>query len=74
MTSSVSGGDFFIDVRNREMGGGMLLFLLMAIAQIIGGVIYESEPALPFYIMSVGIAIVAICGYFKVNNPKDLYA
>ena len=55
------------------MGGGMLLFLPMAIAQIIEGVIYESEPTLPFYIMSVGM-VVATWAYFKVNSPKDLYA
>jgi hypothetical protein len=56
------------------MGGGMLLFLPMAIAQILGGVLYESDPTLPFYIMSVGMAIVAMWAYFKVRDPKDLYA
>jgi len=66
-------GGFFIDVRNTGMGGGMLLFLPMAIAQIIEGVIYESEPTLPFYIMSVGMAIAAMWAYFKVNDPKDLF-
>ena len=51
----------------------MLLFLPMAIAQIIEGVIYESEPTLTLYIMSVGMVIVAMWAYFKVNDPKDLF-
>ena len=50
----------------------MLLFLPMAIAQIIEGVIYESEQTLTLYIMSVGMVIVAMWAYFKVNDPKDL--
>ena len=74
VTSAVGGGNFFIDIRNTGMGGGMLLFLPMAIAQILGGVLYESDPTLPFYIMSVGMAIVAMWAYFKVRDPKDLYA
>jgi MFS family permease len=74
VTSAVGGGNFFIDVRNTGMGGGMLLFIPMAIAQILGGFLYESEPALPFYIMSAGMTIVAMWAYFKVKDPKDLYA
>jgi len=74
VTSAVGGGNFFIDIRNTGMGGGMLLFLPMSIAQILGGVLYESDPTLPFYIMSVGMAIVAMWAYFEVRDPKDLYA
>jgi MFS family permease len=74
VTSAVGGGNFFIDVRNTGMGGGMLLFIPMALAQILGGFLYEREPALPFYIMSAGMIIVAAWAYFKVKDPKDLYA
>jgi len=73
VTSAVGGGNFFIDVRNTGMGGGMLLFIPMAIAQILGGILYESTPTLPFYLMSVGMAVVAVWAYFKVKDPKDIY-
>jgi len=46
----------------------------MAVAQILGGFLYGVEPTLPFYIMSAGMAIVALWAYFKVKDPKDLYA
>jgi MFS family permease len=74
VTSAVGGGNFFIDVRNTGMGGGMLLFVPMAVAQILGGILYESDPTLPFYLMSVGMAVVAVWAFFKVKDPKDLYA
>lgn len=74
VTSAVGGGNFFIDVRNTGMGGGMLLFVPVAVAQILGGVLYESDPTLPFYLMSMGMAIVAFWAFFKVKDPKDLYA
>jgi len=73
VTSAVGGGNFFIDVRNTGMGGGTLLFIPMAIAQILGGILYESTPTLPFYIMSVGMTVVAVWAYFKVKDPKDIY-
>jgi MFS family permease len=73
VTSAVGGGNFFIDIRNTGMGGGMLLFIPMAIAQILGGILYESTPTLPFYLMSVGMAVVAVWAYFKVKDPKDIY-
>jgi MFS family permease len=73
VTSAVGGGNFFIDVRNTGMGGGMLLFVPVAVAQILGGVLYESDPTLPFYLMSMGMAIVAFWAFFKVKDPKDLY-
>jgi len=74
VTSAVGGGNFFIDVRNTGMGGGMLLFVPMAIAQTLGGVLYETDPTLPFYIMSAGMLLVAIWAFFKVKDPKDIYA
>ncbi len=73
VTSAVGGGNFFIDVRNAGMGGGMLLFVPMAVAQLVGGMLYEVEPTLPFYIMSFGMFIVALWAYFKISDPKELY-
>jgi MFS family permease len=73
VTSAVGGGNFFIDVRNTGMGGGMLLFVPMAIAQILGGVLYENTPTLPFYVMSAGMAITAVWAFFKIKDPKDVY-
>lgn len=74
VTSAVGGGNFFIDVRNTGMGGGMLLFLPMAVAQLLGGFLYEVESTLPFYVMSVGMAIVAVWACLKISDPKELYA
>jgi MFS family permease len=74
VTSAVGGGNFFIDVRNTGMGGGMLLFVPMAVAQLLGGFLYEVEPTLPFYVMSAGMAIVAVWAYIKLKDPKELYA
>jgi hypothetical protein len=74
VTSAVGGGNFFIDVRNTGMGGGMLLFVPMAVAQLLGGFLYEAEPTLPFYVMSAGMAIVAAWAYLKIRDPKELYA
>lgn len=74
VTSAVGGGNFFIDVRNTGMGGGMLLFLPMAVAQLLGGVLYEMKPTFPFYVMSAGMAIVAAWAYLKIRDPEELYA
>jgi len=74
VTSAVGGGNFFIDVRNTGMGGGMLLFVPMAVAQLLGGFLYEVEPTLPFYVMSAGMAVVAAWAYLKIRDPKELYA
>lgn len=74
VTSAVGGGNFFIDVRNTGMGGGMLLFIPMAVAQLLGGFLYEVEPTLPFYVMSAGMAVVAAWAYLKIRDPKELYA
>ena len=74
VTSAVGGGNFFIDVRNTGMGGGMLLFIPMAVAQVLGGLLYEVNPTFPFYLMSAGMAVVAIWAFFRVKDPKDLYA
>ena len=73
VTSAVGGGNFFIDVRGTGMGGGMLLFIPSALAQLLGGVFYEMEPTLPFYIMAVGMALTTIWAYLKVKDPKELY-
>jgi len=74
VTSAVGGGNFFIDVRNTGMGGGMLLFVPMAVAQLLGGFLYEVDSTLPFYVMSAGMAIVAVWAYLKISDPKELYA
>ena len=74
VTSAVGGGNFFIDVRNTGMGGGMLLFVPMAVAQLLGGVLYEVNSTLPFYIMSFGMFIVALWAYLKIVDPKEIYA
>jgi len=74
VTSAVGGGNFFIDIRNTGMGGGMLLFIPMAVAQLLGGVLYEVDSTLPFYVMSAGMAIVAVWAYLKIRDPKELYA
>jgi MFS family permease len=74
VTSAVGGGNFFIDVRNTGMGGGMLLFIPMAVAQVTGGFLYEADPTLPFYLMSIGMAVVAVWAFFMVKDPKDIYA
>lgn len=73
VTSAVGGGNFFIDVRGTGMGGGMLLFIPSALAQLLGGVFYEMEPTLPFYIMAAGMALTTIWAYLKVKDPKELY-
>jgi MFS family permease len=73
VTSAVGGGNFFIDVRGTGMGGGMLLFIPSALAQLLGGIFYEIEPTLPFYIMAVGMAFTTIWAYLKVKDPKELY-
>jgi len=74
VTSAIGGGNFFIDIRNTGMGGGMLLFLPMALAQLTGGLLYQSDPTLPFYAMSMGMILVTLWAFLKVRDPKDLYA
>lgn len=73
VTSAVGGGNFFIDVRGTGMGGGMLLFVPSALAQILGGVFYEMDPALPFNVMAVGMALTTIWAFLKIKDPKELY-
>ena len=73
VTSAIGGGNFFIDVRNTGMGGGMLLFLPMAVAQVMGGVLYEFNPVTPFLVMSAGMAIVTLWAYLKVRDPEELF-
>ena len=73
VTSAVGGGNFFIDVRGTGMGGGMLLFVPMALSQLLGGIFYEINPTLPFKVMAVGMALTTIWAYLKVKDPKELY-
>lgn len=73
VTSAVGGGNFFVDVRNTGMGGGMLLFLPSAISQVLGGLLYEYNPVAPFIAMSAGMAIVTVWAYLKVRDPKELF-
>lgn len=73
VTSAVGGGNFFIDVRNTGMGGGMLLFLPSAVSQAMSGLLYEFNPVAPFLAMSAGMAFVTIWAYVKVKDPKELF-
>ena len=73
VTSAVGGGNLFIDVRGTGMGGGMLLFIPSALAQLLGGLFYEVDPALPFYIMAVGMALTTIWVFLKIRDPKELF-
>ena len=73
VTSAVGGGRFFMDVRGTGMGGGMLLFIPSAVSQLLGGIFYEINPTLPFYLMSAGMALTALWAYLKVKDPKELF-
>ena len=52
VTSAVGGGNFFVDIRGTGYGGGMLLFIPAAVAQTLGGVLYEANPTIPFMVMN----------------------
>jgi DHA1 family multidrug resistance protein-like MFS transporter len=73
VTSAVGGGNFFIDVRNTGWGGGMLLFIPSAVAQVLSGVLYETNPTTPFLVMSAGMAIVTLWAALKIRDPKELF-
>lgn len=73
VTSAVGGGNFFIDVRGTGWGGGMLLFIPSAAAQILGGFLYETNPTLPFHMMAIGMVLVTIWATLKVRDPKKLF-
>jgi MFS family permease len=73
VTSAIGGGNFFIDVRNTGMGGGMLLFIPSAVSQVLGGLLYEFDPIAPFLTMSVGMTLVTLWAYLKVRDPEELF-
>jgi hypothetical protein len=47
VTSTVGTGAFYLDIRGTTSGGGMLLFIPMALGQTIGGTAYMFDPSLP---------------------------
>lgn len=73
VTSAIGGGNFFMDIRGTGFGGGMLLFLPSAVAQTLGGVLYEFNPTTPFIVTSVGMVLVTLWAYFKIKDPKEMY-
>jgi MFS family permease len=72
VTSAVGSGNFFIDIRGTGYGGGMLLFIPAAIAQTLGGNLYEVNPVIPFIVTAMGGILVTIWAYLKVKDPKDI--
>jgi len=74
MTSAVGGGNFFVDIRGTGYGGGMLLFIPAAVAQTLGGVLYEANPTIPFMVMSAGMVIVIIWAFLRVKEPVKMEA
>jgi len=74
VTSAVGGGNFFVDIRGTGYGGGMLLFIPAAVAQTLGGVLYEANPTIPFMVMSAGMVIVIIWAFLRVKEPVKMEA
>jgi len=74
VTSAVGSGNFFVDIRGTMWGGGMLLFVPLAVAQIVGGVLYELNPYAPFAVMAVGLVPVIIYAHFRVKDPRKIEA
>jgi len=72
VTSTVGTGAFYLDIRNTTSGGGMLLFIPMALGQALGGTLYLFDPTYPFLLMSAGLIIVAVWAYLKVKDPKEI--
>ncbi len=72
VTSAVGSGNFFVDIRGTMWGGGMLLFIPLAIGQTLGGVFYEYNPTVPFIIMAAGLIPIIIWAYFRVKDPKSI--
>ncbi len=72
VTSAVGGGMFFVDIRGSGLGGGMLLFIPSALAQIIGGYLYQIDPRYPFYVMSGGLVLTWLWAWLKVKDPEKL--
>jgi len=67
-------GAFVLDIQGNIWGGGMLLFIPLAIAQIIGGALYEFAPSLPFIMAAVGLIPVAIYARYRVSDPRKIEA
>ncbi len=72
VTSAVGSGNFFIDIRGTGYGGGMLLFIPAAIAQTLGGNLYEINPTIPFIVTAIGGILVTAWAYKKVKDPRDI--
>ncbi|MGD0803341.1 MAG: MFS transporter [Candidatus Bathyarchaeia archaeon] len=72
--SAVGSGAFVLDIQGNIWGGGMLLFIPLAIAQIIGGALYEFAPSLPFIMTAVGLIPVAIYARYRVSDPRKIEA
>ncbi|MCJ7574275.1 MFS transporter [Candidatus Bathyarchaeota archaeon] len=72
VTSAVGGGNFFVDIRGTGYGGGMLLFIPAAVAQTLGGVLYEANPTIPFMVMSAGMVIVIVWAFLRVREPVKM--
>src|SRR4030042_302887 len=72
VTSAIGGGNFFVDIRGSAWGSGMILFIPSAIAQSLGGVLYEMDPVIPFLTMSAGMSIVTIWAFFKIRDPETI--
>lgn len=72
VTSAVGGGNFFVDIRGTGYGGGMLLFIPAAVAQTLGGVLYEANPTIPFMVMSAGMVIVIVWAFLRVKEPVKI--
>jgi hypothetical protein len=53
-------------------GGGMLLFIPLAVGQTLGGFLYEYNPAIPFVLMSAGLIPIILWAHFKVKDPKTI--
>ena len=70
VTSAVGWGNFFVDIRGTGYGGGMLLFIPAAVAQTLGGVLYEANPTIPFMVMSAGMVIV--WAFLRVKEPVKM--
>ena len=72
VTSTVGSGSFYVDIQGNIWGGGVLLFIPLAIAQIIGGALYEVAPSMPFIVMAVGMIPVAIYARYRISDPRKI--
>ena len=73
VTSVIGGGQFYVDIRGGQFGGGILLFIPQAVAQYIGGYLYGYDPTFPFYVMAAGLVITAGWAWLKVKDPEKLF-